>query len=190
MLHAWSVVDLLTRVVDYSCTILVDHVCNTRCSTPLLPAGLLALGWLHGVNTGAAGEPTDLELAESMAETCYEMYRQTPIGLAPEIVFFNMAGVDAGYPKQHTDDVGNGDFIVKPAVCRRWVVTMFLGLWMQRVPQPLLRLHHCYHCYCCSCSYAYVFTSLATHARTAASAQLLIQVKAVSLPGFSQPASA
>lgn len=86
-----------------------------------LPTGLLALGWLHGVNTGAPDQPTDLELAEAMAVTCYEMYRQTPIGLAPEIVFFKVAGEDAGYPKQHIDDVGNGDFIIKPAVRRRWL---------------------------------------------------------------------
>lgn len=106
----------------------VDHHCRDY---PPLHAGLLALGWLHGVNTGNAGEATDLELAEAMAATCYEMYRQTPIGLAPEIVFFKVSGEDAGYPKEHTDDIGNGDFIVKPAVrlyCHASIVGCTLGM--------------------------------------------------------------
>lgn len=31
---------------------------------------------------------SDLQLAEDLVRTCYEMYRRTPTGLAPEIVHF------------------------------------------------------------------------------------------------------
>jgi Glycosyl hydrolase family 47 len=41
----------------------------------------------------------DLELAENLMHTCYEMYRQTPTGLAPEIVFF--LGGEKDFPKGH-----------------------------------------------------------------------------------------
>jgi hypothetical protein len=41
----------------------------------------------------------DLELAENLMHTCYEMYRQTPTGLAPEIVFF--LGMERDFPKVH-----------------------------------------------------------------------------------------
>lgn len=42
---------------------------------------------------------SDLELAENLMHTCYEMYRQTPTGLAPEIVFF--LGQEKDFPKAH-----------------------------------------------------------------------------------------
>lgn len=42
---------------------------------------------------------SDLELAENLMHTCYEMYRQTPTGLAPEIVFF--LGPEKDFPKAH-----------------------------------------------------------------------------------------
>ncbi len=32
----------------------------------------------------------DLELAEELAKTCYEMYEVTQTGLAPEIAYFNL----------------------------------------------------------------------------------------------------
>ncbi|BDA50577.1 probable endoplasmic reticulum mannosyl-oligosaccharide 1,2-alpha-mannosidase at C-terminar half [Coccomyxa sp. Obi] len=76
--------------------------------------GLLALGHLHGVNTGAAGEEDDLAIARQLMRTCYEMYARTPTGLAPEIVHFTVHNGDNDFPKQHAHDVGGGDFIVKP----------------------------------------------------------------------------
>lgn len=81
-------------------------------------AGLLALGHMHGVNTGVAGEPDDLATAKDLMRTCYEMYARTPAGLAPEIVHFVARDGDAGggFPKQHEHDVGGGDFTVKPLV--------------------------------------------------------------------------
>ncbi|KAM3179561.1 hypothetical protein ACTXT7_000296 [Hymenolepis weldensis] len=52
-----------------------------------LPA-TLAYGYLHGM-------PADhLELAISLAETCFHMYNDTKTGLSPEIVHFNLANSD------------------------------------------------------------------------------------------------
>jgi hypothetical protein len=31
---------------------------------------------------------SDMDLAESLMHTCYEMYRQVPVGIAPDIVHF------------------------------------------------------------------------------------------------------
>jgi hypothetical protein len=84
--------------------------------------GLFALGHLHGANTSVGGEMDDLEVARHLMRTCYEMYRRTPTGLAPEIVFFhNSATID--FPKQHAEDVGGGDFNIKPQV------GFLRGLW-------------------------------------------------------------
>ena len=74
------------------------------------------MGHLHGVETGEAGELPEIELAEALMQTCYEMYRRVPAGLSPEIVFFTQHEEGSDYPKQHMADVGGGDFIVKPAV--------------------------------------------------------------------------
>ena len=81
----------------------------------VLLAGLLALGHLHGVNTGNSGEPDDLAIAKDLTRTCYEMYARTPAGLAPEIVHFVQRD-GSEFPKQHELDVGGGDFTVKPQV--------------------------------------------------------------------------
>ena len=78
-------------------------------------AGLLALGHLHGVNTGKSGEPDDLAIARDLMRTCYEMYARTPTGLAPEIAHF-VERDGSEFPKQHEHDVGGGDFTVKPQV--------------------------------------------------------------------------
>ena len=78
-------------------------------------AGLLALGHHHGVNTAAEGEPDDLEVAEDLMRTCYEMYRRTPTGLAPEIAFFKSSAAHAHLPSVQ-NNAGGGDFIVKPHV--------------------------------------------------------------------------
>ncbi len=60
-----------------------------------------------------------LQLAHELALTCHEIYRRTPTGLAPEIVWFRDRGQEVGegaYPKAHTEDVGHGDFFIKRAV--------------------------------------------------------------------------
>ncbi len=86
---------------------LLDRTCT---------AGLLASGHFHGVNTGSRYDPNDLELAEELMLTCYEMYRRIPTGLSPEIVFFTQHDRGDDYPKQHHMDVGGGDFMVKRQV--------------------------------------------------------------------------
>uniref|UniRef100_UPI00358FB743 endoplasmic reticulum mannosyl-oligosaccharide 1,2-alpha-mannosidase isoform X1 n=2 Tax=Myxine glutinosa TaxID=7769 RepID=UPI00358FB743 len=45
--------------------------------------GTLALGTRHGL------DPSHLQLAEKLANTCYQMYRQTETGLSAEISYFN-----------------------------------------------------------------------------------------------------
>ncbi len=64
----------------------------------------------------AAGpfELDDLEVAQRLARTCYELYRRVPAGLAPEIAFFLPPRVP--WPKAHPADVGGGDFVVKAQV--------------------------------------------------------------------------
>ena len=47
-------------------------------------AGSLALGAHHGL------DPEHLEMGKKLARTCYEMHKQMPTGLSPEIVYFNM----------------------------------------------------------------------------------------------------
>jgi len=74
------------------------------------------LGHFHGVNTGSRYDPNDLELAEELMLTCYEMYRRIPTGLSPEIVFFTQHDRGDDYPKQHHMDVGGRDFMVKRQV--------------------------------------------------------------------------
>ncbi|KAK9829091.1 hypothetical protein WJX72_003851 [[Myrmecia] bisecta] len=75
--------------------------------------GLLALGHLHGINSGHESELDDLSVAKLLMLTCYEMYRRVPSGLAPEIAFFKPAS-GSDYPKHHSDDVGGGNFVIKP----------------------------------------------------------------------------
>ena len=75
-----------------------------------------ALGHLHGVSTGGQDEPNDLEVARQLMLTCYEMYRQIPTGLSPEIVFFTQHDRGDDYPKLHHMDVGGGEFMAKQQV--------------------------------------------------------------------------
>ena len=49
-------------------------------------AGTLALGSFHGL-----GGTDHLELAEKIADTCWQTYRRMPTGLSPEITYFNLA---------------------------------------------------------------------------------------------------
>eukprot|EP00887_Chlorella_sp_A99_P008081 scaffold12.g8081.t1 len=67
-----------------------------------------------GEQDGDARTMPDLALAHHLARTCAELYRQTPAGLAPEIAHFSS---DSGpeFPKHHSQDVGRGEFAVKPA---------------------------------------------------------------------------
>ena len=95
----------------------------------MLLAGLLALGHMHGVNTGKSGEPDDLAIAKDLMQTCYEMYARTPAGLAPEIAYF-VERDGSEFPKQHEHDVGGGDFTVKPQV-RHGVLTAAPSSWLQ-----------------------------------------------------------
>jgi mannosyl-oligosaccharide alpha-1,2-mannosidase len=69
--------------------------------------GALALADLHGVATARPGtaDAPDLEVARQLAHTCYQLYRRTPTGLAPEIAHFTDR---AGAPRR------------RPAARRRW----------------------------------------------------------------------
>lgn len=75
--------------------------------------GTLALGHLHGINTGGEGEMDDLEVAEDLMATCNEMYARMPAGLAPEIAFFRTAPGTFDFPKAHPPDAGGADLYVK-----------------------------------------------------------------------------
>eukprot|EP01024_Parvocaulis_polyphysoides_P034919 TRINITY_DN3091_c0_g1_i4.p2 TRINITY_DN3091_c0_g1~~TRINITY_DN3091_c0_g1_i4.p2 ORF type:complete len:175 (+),score=10.86 TRINITY_DN3091_c0_g1_i4:196-720(+) len=75
--------------------------------------GLLALGNFHQVETGQKNEPQDMEIARKLMQTCYEMYRRSPLGLASEIVHFQDHH-QGDYPKEHASDIGGGDFVIKP----------------------------------------------------------------------------
>ncbi len=88
-------------------------------------AGLLALGHHHGVETAQEGEPGDLKVAEDLMRTCYEMYRRTQTGLAPEIAFFKSREATHGHP-QVDETAGSGDFVIKRNVSdRHYVWTAF-----------------------------------------------------------------
>ena len=77
--------------------------------------GVLALADLYNVSTKLSEDDmSDLELAQELAETCYQLYKRTPAGLAPEIVFFQTEEDDS-YPGAHASDVGGGEFAVKEA---------------------------------------------------------------------------
>ena len=66
--------------------------------------------------TGLDDELSDLEVAQQLVQTCYELYRRVPTGLAPEIVVFNPPGVP--WLKEHSADIGGGDFYVKQQVSK------------------------------------------------------------------------
>lgn len=76
--------------------------------------GLLALADLHNVSTARPNttDAPDLEVARELAHTCYQLYRRTPTGLAPEIVHF-ASETGPAYPGAHTEDVGGGEFYIK-----------------------------------------------------------------------------
>ena len=88
--------------------------------------GVLALGDFYGVSTSLSVNETeknesqpdhlwrdDLYIAEELAETCYEMYRLSPTGLAPEIAHFIRS--ESEFPGQHHEDAGGGYFYIKNA---------------------------------------------------------------------------
>ena len=65
-------------------------------------------------NSAQPGEPDDLAIAEDLMRTCYEMYRRTATGLAPELAFFITSEAEHGVVEQQTaDNTGGGDFITK-----------------------------------------------------------------------------
>ena len=76
--------------------------------------GVFALADFYNISTvrpdadDAADDLSDLEIAAELAETCYQMYRRTPSGLAPEIVFFKE--VQSG---DAASEVGGGEFSIK-----------------------------------------------------------------------------
>lgn len=69
--------------------------------------GMLAVG-------AQDGGPLDAEyltLADAIGETCYEMYRRTATGLAPEYVNFNVAGKDMGTPRNAPYNIGRPEAV-------------------------------------------------------------------------------
>lgn len=64
------------------------------------------------METAQEGEPSDLKVAEDLMRTCYEMYRRTQTGLAPEIAFFKSKEAIHGFPSVD-GTAGGGDFVVK-----------------------------------------------------------------------------
>lgn len=88
---AWSVVVVCSHM----------NLSNRKGSFPADRMGDLKVGTSDRNALRAAGDGhiCDLELAENLMHTCYEMYRQTPTGLAPEIVFF--LGPEKDAPKGH-----------------------------------------------------------------------------------------
>ena len=111
--------------------------------------GVFALGHLHGVSTAFPKPPIsseddeweverqkhlwgdDLYIAEELALTCYELYRLSPTGLAPEIAHF--IPQDPAYPGSHHSDIGGGLFYVKDSdahnILRPETVESLFILW-------------------------------------------------------------
>jgi hypothetical protein len=57
----------------------------------------------------------DLELAEELAKTCYEMYEVTQTGLAPEIAYFNLYAENVAVEGGKADSMYKHDIRIKPA---------------------------------------------------------------------------
>ncbi|QLG73069.1 hypothetical protein HG535_0E01530 [Zygotorulaspora mrakii] len=82
--------------------------------------GLLGMGATEGLSIKKARKQSfwdstreeDWKLAQELTHTCYQMYRQIPSGLSPEIVVFN-DGITKIPP--HAWSSPSGDFFVKPA---------------------------------------------------------------------------
>ncbi|AQZ15667.1 MNS1 (YJR131W) [Zygosaccharomyces parabailii] len=80
--------------------------------------GLLAMGATEGLPISKARKAdfwdatreSDWQLAQDLTYTCYQMYKQSPSGLAPEIVVFN----DGAVIPQRSWVSPQGDFYVKP----------------------------------------------------------------------------
>jgi hypothetical protein len=68
---------------------------HLACFTP----GMLALGHLYGVDTSPPGsDEDDLLLAVRMSRSCYDMYHNSPSGLAPDTVGYFQRQVQVFYP--------------------------------------------------------------------------------------------
>lgn len=76
--------------------------------------GVFALADFHNISTVRPGsnDLLDLDVATDLARTCYELYKGTPTGLAPEIVYFINKTEEDYYPGAHVADVGGGDFTI------------------------------------------------------------------------------
>lgn len=88
--------------------------------------GLMAMGATEGLPLSKARTMSwwdntreeDFMIAQELTYTCYQMYAQTPTGLAPEIVVFNDRG-SAEYTEFHSINsewwtCPSGDFAIKP----------------------------------------------------------------------------
>lgn len=63
------------------CHIVFIHCGQGRFQMLTLPVGLLALGQCHGIDSGTQNNPSDLEVAQDLMLTCYEMCPRIPAGL-------------------------------------------------------------------------------------------------------------
>lgn len=86
-------------------------------------AGNLALGATRGLTKQEAmakdllseSALQDLELAEELAKTCYEMYEVTQTGLAPEIAYFNLYAENVAVEGGKADSMYKHDIRIRPA---------------------------------------------------------------------------
>jgi len=85
-------------------------------------AGNLALGATRGLTKKeamakgflSASALEDLQLAEELARTCYEMYEVTATGLAPEIAYFNVFKENVDVEGGRADSIYKQDIRIKP----------------------------------------------------------------------------
>lgn len=136
----------VTEIMNGKAKAKMDHLV---CFLP----GVLALGDMYGISTSlpkpdnASREndhlwESDLAIAKDLEKTCYELYRLSPSGLAPEIVHF--LNDESGYPGIHQEDVGGGHFFIKDAdahnLLRPETVESMYILW-KVTGDPLYRDH-------------------------------------------------
>ena len=118
----------LTFVGITNSTIFIPYMEHVTC---FLPA-VLALGHMHGYPSA------HLSLARDLMLTCYQLYKRTPTGLAPEGVYFNQRSRDGP------------DFVIKVQFCMHMTQhTNTMGYtnrmkgWTCRTSFALRQLNHC-----------------------------------------------
>eukprot|EP00890_Picochlorum_soloecismus_P006639 jgi/Picsp_1/7/NSC_00007-R1_class member 1 len=136
----------VTEIMNSKTKAKMDHLV---CFLP----GVLALGDMYGISTSLPKPDNlsiendhlwegDLAIAKDLERTCYELYRLSPSGLAPEIVHF--LNDESGYPGNHQEDVGGGHFFIKEAdahnLLRPETVESMYILW-KVTGDPLYRDH-------------------------------------------------